>query len=104
MEPNRHAIVFEATNGYSGQRYRSRLVPFMRGDLAEAETELEVTRARFAAPLAAGMFRDPAMSDLVLIGLASWHEDENPTFGPAPLSGPEWDRAWDAGPGAKAED
>lgn len=98
-EPNHHAVLFEATNAYSGQRYRALLVPQISGDAEAAQAMLEQARA----PLAPGTFRDPAMSDFVVIGLISmWVDPASPQFAPAPLSGPEWEQAWNKGPGAEA--
>jgi len=79
MQPNRHVIMFEATNVLTGKRYQDQLPLIINGSLAHAEAALEAARAIDYPP-------DAVTKELTVIGLHSWHEAV-PTFYASPMAG-----------------
>lgn len=98
MEPNRHAICFTATNRATGRKFSDQFSEIISGSLAEAAAAMAATIAGITEP-APGTFLQH--ENYGKFRLLSWHE-ETPSFGAAPLSGPEFDRAWNEGPGRAA--
>lgn len=95
--PNRHVIRCTVTDAKTGASYlHSDPHSVIVGEMDVAETALAHAKAQAAKPLPDGWFRICYYSDHHLF---SWYETEM-VWAPPPLSGPEWDKAWDEGPGA----